>query len=409
MFLDFFYLLREKGLDVTPTDWLTLTEALDKGLADNSFTGFYQLCRAVLVKSENQYDKFDRAFLEHFKGIAEMPEIPEDFYKWLANPRGSEQMDGINKNQSARRSAEQIEQMLRERIAEQTCQHDGGTYWVGTGGASNFGNSSAAEEAGIRVGGQGHYHAAMRVAGERRFRDFSEDEVLNLRQYQMAFRRLRQFSGETNAAKTELDLDATIQATSDNAGKLKIEYRRPRQNTVKLLLLIDSGGSMDEHIAMVTAMFQAVKKSNHFQDLKIYYFHNCIHDRLYTDPTCTPGRWEESEHVLHQLDGNYKMIILGDAEMAPYELLNYRFVNGTRMCGLDWFEVFKKHYTHNIWLNPSDGTSYRGSLDYWDYGSSLHKAGQVADTYTILKNTFDMYTLTLKNLEIALKKLLVNQ
>ena len=142
MFLDFFYLLREKGLDVTPTDWLTLTEALDKGLAGNSFTGFYRLCRAVLVKSESLYDKFDQAFLEHFKGIAEMPEIPPEFYQGLANPRGSESMDG-QKHQSPYRTAEQIEQMLRERIGEQTCQHNGGTYWVGTGGSSNFGNSGA--------------------------------------------------------------------------------------------------------------------------------------------------------------------------------------------------------------------------------------------------------------------------
>ena len=403
MFLDFFYLLREKGLDVTPTDWLTLTEALDKGLAGNSFTSFYCLCRAVLVKSESLYDKFDQAFLEHFKGIAEMPEIPPEFYQWLANPRGSESMDG-QKHQSPYRTAEQIEQMLRERIGEQTCQHNGGTYWVGTGGSSNFGNSGAGQEDGIRVGGQGHYHAAMRVAGERRFRDFSEDQVLGLRQYQMAFRRLRQFSGETNAAKTELDLDATIQATSDNAGKLKIEYKRPRQNTVKLLLLIDSGGSMDEYMAVVTALFQAVRKSNHFQDLKIYYFHNCIHDRLYTDPTCTPGKWVESESVLHQLDGNYKMIILGDAEMAPYELLNYRYYGQNRMCGLDWFQLFQKHYPHNVWLNPSTGGRSLWHDDYWSVGSHYDLS-----TYDILNDKFDMYLLTVANLEKALKKLLVSR
>lgn len=397
MFLDFFYLLREKGLDVTPTDWLTLCEALEKGLANNSFTGFYQLCRAVLVKSENLYDKFDQAFLEFFKGIAEMPEIPPEFYDWLNQPPAGE---GGGKRQSPFRTPEQIERMLRERLAEQTSQHNGGSYWVGTGGHSNFGNSGASREDGIRVGGQGRYHSAMRVAGERRFRDFSEDQVIGLRQYQMAFRRLRQFSGETNAAKTELDLDATIQATSDNAGKLKIEYKRPRQNTVKLLLLIDSGGSMDEYSSVVTALFQAVRKSNHFQDLKIYYFHNCIRDHLYTDPTCIPGRWVESESVLHQLDNNYKMIILGDAEMAPYELLNHHYYGQGRLCGLEWFELFQKHYPHNVWLNPSTGNNSLWHYSYW---------GGSESTYEILSEKFDMYLLTVSNLEKALKKLLVTQ
>ncbi len=398
MFSAFFYLLRAKGLDVSLNEWLTLMEALDKGLAGSNFTSFYYLTRSILVKSETEFDIFDGAFLEFFKNIQHFEELPKELIDWLNSP--SEKKNNYDKAQddfNKSLSMEEIQKMLLERLQEQDAEHNGGKYWVGTGGMSVFGNAGNASN-GIRVGGESRRKSAMQVASERKFRDFRGDTVLDTRQFQMAFRRLRQFSSRIDAPKTELDIDGSIDATSENAGNLKLIYERPRQNTVKVLLLMDSGGSMDYYNSLCTSLFQAVSKSSHFKDLKVFYFHNCIYSKLYTDPYCIPGRWIDTEWVLNNLSSEYKVIIVGDASMDPHELLGRSYYNygaRTEVTGMEWLKRFKEKYKKIVWLNPIVDIAWRSS--FW------------MQTYNIIKDEFDMYPLTVKDLEKALKKLIVSK
>ena len=398
MFDSFLYLLRSKGLKVSMNEWLALNEALDKGLAYSSFTNFYYLCRSVLIKSETDFDKFDGAFLEFFKDIDFLDDIPKELLDWLNNPKETPgNYDEEKALENLRLDFKRIEEMLKERLAEQDSEHNGGSYWVGTGGMSVFGNNGNSPN-GIRVGGESIHKRAFRVAGERHFKDFTEDKILDSRQFQMAFRKLRQFSTKTDAPKTELDLDESIDETCNNAGKLKLVYERPRRNTVKVLMLIDSGGSMDYYRNLCGKLFMAVRKSNHFQDLKIYYFHNSIYERLYTDAECMPGRWIDTDTVLRTLGSDYKVIILGDAAMSPYELVGtssyfYSYSQMGYESGLEWFRKVKGHFNHIVWLNPGNMNCYPGN--YWH------------ETLGILKDEFDMYPLSVSGLEAALKKLMV--
>lgn len=396
MFSAFFYLLRAKGLDVSLNEWLTLIEALDKGLAHSSLTSFYYLARSILVKSETEFDKFDGAFLEFFKDIQYFEEIPKELLDWLNNP--SEKKNNYDKEQDLFNqglSMEEIQKMLLERLQEQDGEHNGGKYWVGTGGMSVFGNSGNASN-GIRVGGESIRHSAMQVASERKFHDFRNDTVLDTRQFQMAFRRLRQFSSRVDAPKTELNIDGSIDETCNNAGNLKLVFDKPRQNTVKVLLLMDSGGSMDYYSNLCTSLFQAVSKSSHFKDLKVYYFHNCIYSKLYTDPYCIPGNWIDTEWVLNNISSEYKVIIVGDASMDPSELLGrsyYDYGARTEVTGMEWLKRFQHKYEKMVWLNPIVEMGWRSG--YW------------RQTYNMISDEFDMYPLTVANLEKALKKLIV--
>ena len=311
MFLEFFYLLRAKGLDVSINEWMTLIEALDKGLAGSSLTGFYNLCRSILIKTEADYDKFDAVFAEYFKGIETPEELPEEFWNWLNESDRERALDDLGDVQNFPKELEELLQMFQDRIKEQKEKHDGGNYWIGTGGTSPLGRGGY-NPAGIRVGGNSRHKSAVQVAGERKFRDFRQDTILDIRQFQMAFRKLRQYSSRVEGEKTELDIDSTIDETCENAGMLNIVYDKPRKNTVKLLLLIDSDGSMLPYSRLCNRLFQAVSKSNHFKDLKVYYFHNCIYDHLYTTPYCRRGDWIETDWGLRNLDSEYKVIFVGD-------------------------------------------------------------------------------------------------
>ena len=398
MFTAFFYLLRSRGLKVSMNEWMTLMEALDKGLHQSSFTGFYYLCRSVLVKSEADFDKFDGAFLEFFKGVEFEGELPNELMDWLTNPKEKpgDQFDMERAMQNEWLSQAEIQKMFLERLEEQKEEHNGGSYWVGTGGVSVFGNSGFSPR-GIRVGGEGGKRRAFQVASERKFRDFRQDNTLDTRQFQMAFRRLRQFSAKAEDAKTEFDIDGTIRETCDNAGKLKVVYDRPRKNTVKVLLLMDSGGSMDYYSRLCSMLFQAVSKSSHFKDLQVFYFHNCIYSKVYTDPQLRPKSVIPTEWILKNLSSEYKVIIVGDAQMEPSELLDPSYYNyGARdnITGIEWLTRFREKYPHLVWLNPSE-------RPYW--------GGWWAKTYDIIRKDFDMYDLSIDGLNAALKKLMVNR
>ena len=396
MFLEFFYLLRARGLDVSINEWMTLVEALDKGLAKASLTGFYHLCRSILIKTESDYDKFDQVFAEYFKGVETPEDLPEEFWKWLEEGDIERALDDLGDKELFAKELDELLRMFEERIKEQKERHDGGNYWIGTGGTSTMGRGGY-NPAGIRVGGRSRHKTALQVAGERNFKDFREDTILDIRSFQMAFRKLRQYSSRVDGQERVLDVDKTVDETCDNGGLLSLAYEKPRKNTVKVLLLIDSEGSMLPYSRLCNRLFQAVSRSNHFKDLKIYYFHNAIYDQLYTTPHCKMKDSVETTWVFNRLDSDYKVIFVGDAAMAPSELYrpggNAIIGLFNRETGMEWFQKFKKRFKKQIWLNPIEKSSWE-----YTYGSrTIHDIGEV----------FPMFELTLDGLEKGIKKLLV--
>ena len=398
MFVAFFYLLRQRGLDVSPNEWMTLLEGMEKGLHKSSLTGFYHLCRATVVKSEVEFDRFDQVFLEFFKDIPFNGELPEEMLEWLEHP--SEDLKRtIEELMTAGFPDETMEELLKllqERLEEQDAEHNGGSKWVGTQGRTPWGNSGWHPN-GIRIGGQGRYRTAMAVAGERKFRDFRKDNTLDTRQFQMAFRLLRQLSVQTESVDKELDVDSTIHDTCENAGSLQVRYKNPRKNTVKVLLLMDSGGSMEYYAGLCSMLFQAATKSNHFKELHTYYFHNCIFSSLFQGPQLWRSGEVPTEWVLQNFDSSYKVIIVGDAAMNPYELREKQFQWGKGTyapSGLEWLERFKKQYPYLIWLNPEPMPA---KPDYWS--QTHYQLGQI----------FQMYDLSAEGLEKGMKRLMVRR
>ena len=399
MFEDFLYLLRASGLKVSLTEWMSLMEALDKGLHGSSFTGFYYLCRCLLVKSEADFDRFDRVFLEYFRDVPFQQEVSQELMDWLNRPDVLNDYANWDEEQALKNmglSEEEIERMLKERMQEQNEEHNGGNYWVGTHGMSTFGNSGLSPK-GIRVGGQSMYHRAFRVAGERKFRDFRRDNTLDTRQFQMAFRTLRQLSNQERSAEQELDVDATIHDTCENAGRLEIRYKNPRKNTVKVLLLMDSGGSMDYYSGLCSQLFQAATKSNHFKELHTYYFHNCIYGDVYNGPRLWQDGQTPTEWLLQNFDASYKVILVGDAAMNPYELREKQYDWRNQRygpSGLEWLELFKKHFPYLIWLNPEPLPAFQ---DFWTL------------THLQLAKMFPMFDLSAEGLEAGMKRLMVKR
>ena len=398
MFASFFYLLRQRGLDVSLNEWLTLLQGMEQGLHRSSLTGFYQLCRAVLVKSEAEYDRFDQVFLEFFKDVPWQGELPEEVLQWLEHPK-EDLGETVRRLRDLGMPEESLEELLRrleERLKEQTEEHNGGNYWVGTQGRTPWGNSGW-HPGGIRIGGQGRHRTAMTVAGERKYRDFRKDNTLDPRQFQMAFRLLRQLSVQADSSEKVLDVDGTIRDTCDNAGTLKVRYKNPRKNAVKVLLLMDSGGSMDYYAGLCSMLFQAATKSNNFKELHTYYFHNCVYSEVYTHPGL---RWDSvapTEWLLQNYDASYKVIIVGDGAMSPYELREPRYDWEKRTygdSGLAWLERLRRHYPYLIWLNPEPMPA---RPDYW------------SQTHWQLAQIFHMYDLSAEGLEQGMKRLMVRR
>ncbi|RLC91654.1 MAG: VWA containing CoxE family protein, partial [Chloroflexi bacterium] len=273
MFTDFFYLLKRKKVPVSITEWMTLMEALSRGLISN-LDDFYYLARAILVKSEAYFDEYDLAFQEYFTGIESPAEIHQKFLEWLKDPINRELLTDEEKALYDMMDLDELIREFEKRLAEQTEQHDGGSYWIGRGGTSPFGHSGS-HPAGIRIGGQSRGRGAIQIAQERRFRNYRNDLTLDVRQIKMALRRLRQLS--RIGPEDELDLDETIDATAQNAGEIEMRWTRSRKNAVKLLLLMDVGGSMEPFAHVCSQLFSAAHSSSHFKDLQYYYFHNCIY------------------------------------------------------------------------------------------------------------------------------------
>jgi len=396
MFTSFFYTLRSNGLDISITEWITLMSALDKGLAHSSFTDFYYLCRTVLVKNEGDYDKLDAAFLEYFKDIKENKLNMEQIDAWLHNESKSGKLTNpeLYKDTRTKKEATEVHRMFRERLTEQNTEHNGGNYWIGTGGGSEFGKNGRVA-GGIQLGKHTGMKTAFAVLSERRYKDFRRDTRLTMRQFQVAFRELRQYSRKLDLPKTELDIDGTINSTCNQGGYLKLEFEQPRKNTVKLMLLFDNGGSMFPYSELCNQLFQAVHKANHFKDVKTFYFHNCIYSKLYKSPECNAGDWIDTEWAFKNYGKDYKVIIVGDAGMAPEEYLDKNGSFSSPNAGLsghEWIQIFRKKYPHSIWLNPS----YHGDLTkmYW------------MESERLIKEIIDMYPLTVDGLKRGIKKLM---
>ena len=400
MFSKFFYTLKEKGLEVSLGEWLDLQEALDKGLCESSLTQFYYVARMILVKSETEFDKFDMAFEECFKGVKTETEVGKNMLRWLDKSdmmelAHEEARKHLNQVEEIQVDKDDVEEKFKQRLKDQNEEHNGGSFWIGTMGKTSFGNMGG-NVGGVRVGGQTGYQSAFSAVGARKYRDFRDDKVIDNRQFQMALRRLRQFSTKLDIPKSELDIDQTIDKTCNNGGYLQIEMMKPRKNAVKLLLLMDSGGTMIPYTRLMNDLFQSVNKSNHFKDVKVYYFHNCIYSKLYKTPECENGDWIDTEWLFRNVGSDYKVIIVGDAAMAPEELYsntgNYRGPNGG-LSGFEWLHLMRRHYKKIVWMNPKMAP-----------GRAPWREAETA-----VKEIFPMYKLTVKGLNEAMVKLMANK
>lgn len=398
MFIQFFYDLRREGIDVAPTEWIAFLQSLELGLARNSLTGFYYLARSVLVKSETKYDAFDRAFLLSFQGIETPPKVTREVLKWLENALPPLRVDKDAKRPDLNWSLDELKRQLAQRLAQQKEQHHGGSHWIGTGGTSPFGHSGY-HPAGVRIGGESVNKSAVKVAQERAYRDFRTDETLTTRQFELALRKLRLLSTAVEGEPNVLDLEATVEATGRNAGRLELVWTRERKNRVKLIIIMDSGGSMNPYQRLCSRLFNAAHKSTHFQDLQFYYFHNCVYELVFTDPFCMRKNSMRTFDFLRRFDSDYRLVMVGDASMGPGELLMpYGALDWgaeNEEPGLVWLKRLFDHFEHCVWLNPIP-------KPYWE-------SVEGARTIGLIGEVVPMFELTLDGLNEAVKKLMVKK
>jgi uncharacterized protein with von Willebrand factor type A (vWA) domain len=392
MLIDFFYTLRAAKLPVSVKEYLTLLEALQKqvvgpGSDACSLDDFYFLSRLILVKDEKHYDKFDRAFGAYFKGVEMLTdftkEVPLDWLeKILQKELTPEQKAAIEKM-----GWDELMETLKKRLEEQKERHEGGNRWIGTGGTSPFGNGGYNPQ-GIRIGGNGGNKSAVKVWDQRSYRDYDDSQELGTRNIKVALRRLRRFAREGSAE--ELDLDGTIHKTAANAGFLDILMRPERHNNVKVLLLMDVGGTMDDHIARVEELFSAAKAE--FKHLEFYYFHNCVYDFMWRNNKRRYAEKFETWDIIRKYNKDYKLIFIGDATMSPYEIVqpggSVEYNN--EEAGAEWLQRLLHAFPKFAWINPEP-------QGVWEYRQSISIIQQ------IMSNR--MYPLTLKGLEEAMRML----
>ncbi len=352
MFLDFFLYLRNSGLPVSIKEYLTLLDALDSGMVERGVDDFYYLSRSALIKHEQNLDRFDRLFGQYFKGIEyiddkEFMNIPDE---WLRKTMEGSLTEEEKKQIRAMGGLDKLIERLKELMKEQKKRHQGGGKWIGTGGTSPFGAYGYNPE-GIRIGQhESRHRRAVKVWDKREFRDLDDSVELQTRNMKMALRKLRILTRE--GISEELDVDRTIEKTSRNAGFLDIEMVPHRKNNVKVLIFFDIGGSMDDHIELCSKLFSAARYE--FKHLEYYYFHNCVYEAVWKN---NERRWQEALptfDILNKYNSDYKVIIVGDASMSPYELL---YVNGSvehnnSEPGFTWLERIQNKYPMMVWLNP---------------------------------------------------------
>lgn len=350
LFLEFFYKLRERGLKVSSHNWLALLDALGRDLHDSHLDGFYAVARCILVNDEGDYDGFDLAFAETFRGlVTDLEHLTAQLEQWLRDPKQLQDLDPALRELIESIGIEELRRQLLERLAEQKKRHEGGNRRVGSGGTSPFGTGGM-HPSGVRMGGGGG-RSALAVADARRFRDLRKDLVLDTRQMGTALRRLRQLKrkGETE----ELDLDGTVNETARNCGDLEIVMRPPRKNDVRMILLLDVGGSMDPHAELCSRLFSAAHQHGGFKQLESYYFHNCVYSKVYEDAAFTKPVTIES--LMRKTDSNWYLVLVGDAWMHPGELLmnssSFWSVESAPS-GLRCLAKLADHFPKSVWINP---------------------------------------------------------
>ncbi|MFO0761340.1 MAG: VWA domain-containing protein [Byssovorax sp.] len=386
MFIDFLYELRGRKVPVGTQEAVALARALDKGLHESSLDGFYHLARALLIHDEAHLDDFDLVFASHFKGVAiEAKKITEELLEWLKDPI---KMRDLSPEERASIEALDLEEVLRqfeERLRQQKERHDGGNRWIGTGGTSPFGRAGENPN-GLQVGPKGGGKGgAMQTADARKYKPYRADMVLDVRQIEVALRKLRAFARE--GADEELDIEGTIDATAKDAGELVIKTRPPRRNNTRVILMMDVGGSMDPYAHLMSQLFTAAKRSTHWKELRTYYFHNCVYGKVYK----TEGFQEPVlvKDLIHECGKHYKLVLVGDASMAPYELLGAPgYGEEGKIPGVAWLMGLREHFERSVWLNP-DGVGGPGH-----------------PTVDAIKGIFPMFALTLEGLGQAVGELL---
>lgn len=388
MLIDFFLHLKERQLPVSTQEFLTLLAGLKAGVCGHDMEAFYHFARTCLVKDEAHYDRYDRAFGEYFKGITELPglgvELPEEWLKAMSRRHLTpEQKAALEKL-----GWDKLMEQFKQRLEEQKGRHQGGSKWVGTGGSSPFGNNGTHPE-GIRVGGESAGNrTAVKIWDQREYRNLDDTVELGTRNIKVALRRLRRFARE--GAAEELDLDGTIAATARNAGWLDLLMRPERHNTVKVLLFLDVGGSMDDHVKVCEELFSAARTE--FKHLEYFYFHNCVYEHVWRDSTRRHSERTPLVDVIHKYGPDYKLIFVGDATMSPYEILHphgaIEYMNAEP--GAAWLRRLLEAYPAAAWLNPEPER-------LWDY----------RQTIGILRDLMAqrMYPLTLAGLERAMGQL----
>jgi uncharacterized protein with von Willebrand factor type A (vWA) domain len=391
LFVNLFLELRRAAIPVTLREYLDLLGAVERGVAGTRTEDFYYLARAVLVKDERNLDRFDRVFAQVFKGL-EPPEgddgaaeIPEEWLRRLAELHLSEEEKA---EIEALGGWEKLMETLRQRLAEQEKRHQGGSKWIGTAGTSPFGAYGYNPE-GVRIGQDGNRNfRAVKVWDRREFKDLDGERELGTRNIKVALRRLRRFARE--GAAEELDLEDTIRSTAHRGGWLDIKMVPERHNAVKLLLMLDVGGSMDPHVRACEELFSAARSE--FKHLEHYYFHNCPYERLWRDNRRRRSDPTESWQVLHSYPSDYKLVFVGDATMSPYELAypggSVEHFNAEP--GELWLRRFLETYPAAVWLNPTPE-------EQWPYHQSL------AMIRTLMQGR--MFPMTLDGLDAAMRAL----
>jgi uncharacterized protein with von Willebrand factor type A (vWA) domain len=387
VFAPFVQGLRDAGVPVSITEHLALLGALQAGVADYDVEGFYFLARTALVKDERWFDRFDRVFARHFKGLEAVSsasddlvrELPEDWLRKLAEKTLSpEEMAAVQ----ALGGFEALMETLKKRLEEQKERHQGGSKWIGTAGTSPFGAYGYNPE-GVRIGqSESRHRRAVKVWDRREYRDLDDGVELNTRTLKLALRKLRRFARE--GAAEELNLDGTIRATAQNAGTLDLQFKPERKNAMKVLLLLDVGGSMDDHVRASEELFSAARSE--FKHLEHFYFHNCVYEGLWKSNARRRVDQTSTAEVMRTFGSDYRLILVGDAAMSPYEITHPggAVEHWNAEAGQVWMSRLSAHFRRAAWLNPTP-------MAAWGYSAST----------ALLRTLMDgrMYPLTLEGLD----------
>jgi hypothetical protein len=389
MFIDFFYTLKTVGIPVSPTSFLTLHRALRTGLV-NSLNDFYTASRSILVKSERYFDLYDQAFAHHFEG-AELPDYSgvelDDIARamldqWLQDPRALAEALGIDESELNRLTPEELIEYFKERLKEQTGEHHGGSRWIGTGGTSPVGHSGY-HPGGMRVGGVSRNKSAVKVALDRRYRDYSLSGPLTRPMVGEALKRLRNLVAV--GPKDRVNIDETLYQTMKNGGEIEIVFERSLKDRLKVILAIDNGGySMDPYISVVQTVFDYARSQ--FKDLKTYFFHNTIYSTLWGDP----ARFRKPKPIAEfaAADAQTRLFIVGDASMAPYELMvadgSIHIEERSGTPSIECLKFLADTFSHAVWLNPIPE-------DMWNYTQTVNTIGRI----------FPMFELSIDGLDKA--------